>query len=140
MKQIATRFFAAAAVFALIGMIWGIQMSASHDHTLSPAHGHLNLIGFVAMSIFGAYYALTPRAAGSQIANFHFGLTVATVIVLTPGIVMAITGQGEILAQIGSALAVLSMALFGFIVLRHGVGHPPESNASDNIKRRQPAE
>ena len=47
MRSIPTWFFATGAVFALAGMVWGIQMSASHDHTLSPAHGHLNLIGFV---------------------------------------------------------------------------------------------
>lgn len=122
MKHIPTLFFAAAAIFALIGMVWGIQMSASHDHTLSPAHGHLNLIGFVTMSIFGTYYALTPTAAASLLARAHFGLTVATVLVLIPGIVMAITELGESLAQIGSVLAVLSMGLFVVSVFRHGVG------------------
>ena len=70
MKSIPTAFFATGAVFALIGMAWGIQMSATHDHTLSPAHGHLNLIGFVAMSVFGAFYALSPGAAGSGLANY----------------------------------------------------------------------
>lgn len=115
-------FFATAAIFALCGMIWGIQMSASHDHTLSPAHGHLNLIGFVSMSIFGAYYALTPQAAESRLAAVHFGLTFLTVVVLTPGIAVAIADGKEILAQIGSFLAVISMALFVFVILRHGVG------------------
>lgn len=115
-------FFATAAIFALCGMIWGIQMSASHDHTLSPAHGHLNLIGFVSMSIFGAYYALTPQAAESRLAAVHFGLTFMTVVVLTPGIAMAIADGGETLAQIGSVLAVITMALFVFVILRHGVG------------------
>jgi hypothetical protein len=122
MTSTAKRFFATGAVFALVGMIWGIQMSATHDHSLSPAHGHLNLIGFVAMSVFGTYYALTPRAAAARLATVHYVLTVATVLVLTPGIALAITGNGEVLAQIGSVLAVLSMALFAFVVLRNGVG------------------
>ena len=140
MKHIATRFFAAAAVFALIGMIWGIQMSASHDHTLSPAHGHLNLIGFVAMSIFGTYYAVTPQAAAGRLANIHFIVTVATVLVLTPGIVLAITERGEVVAQVGSILAVLSMALFAIVVFRHGAGRISDDQASDNAPLRQPAE
>ena len=133
MKSIPTMFFATGAFFALCGMVWGIQMSASHDHTLSPAHGHLNLIGFVAMSIFGGYYALTPRAAGSTLAVLHYALTTATVVILTPGIAFAILGQGEILAQIGSLLGVLSMALFGFVVVRHGVG-------AEGVARAMPAE
>ncbi|OSQ52564.1 hypothetical protein [Marivita geojedonensis] len=122
MKSIPTAFFATGAVFALIGMAWGIQMSATHDHTLSPAHGHLNLIGFVAMSVFGAFYALSPGAAGSGLAKVHYGLTLLAVVVMVPGIAFAITEQGEALAKAGSLLALLSMALFCFIVLRNGVG------------------
>ncbi len=122
MKNTATVFFATGAVFALVGMVWGIQMSATHDHTLSPAHGHLNLIGFVAMSVFGTFYALSPRAAESRLALLHYALTVATVLVLVPGIVLAITETSEALAKAGSVLAVASMALFAFVVIRHGVG------------------
>ncbi|MBD3662587.1 hypothetical protein [Sulfitobacter aestuariivivens] len=122
MKEIPTRFLALAAVAALFGMIWGIQMSASHDYTLSPAHGHLNLIGFVTMSIFGTYYALTPRAADRPLAKLHFWIATAAVVLLAPGIVIAITDRGELLAQIGSLLAILSMALFAFTIVRYGVG------------------
>ncbi len=123
MRILPTLFFATAAIFALCGMIWGIQMSASHDHTLSPAHGHLNLIGFVAMSVFGTYYALSPGAQATRLAVLHYVLTTATVLVLIPGIVLAITDRGETIAQIGSFLAVLSMALFVLVVLRHRVGN-----------------
>lgn len=122
MKQIPTLFFGGSAIFALIGMAWGIQMSASHDHTLAPAHGHLNLIGFVAMAVFGTYYALSPKAAASRLARIHLGLTIATVLVLTPGIAMAISGGIEAIAQVGSVLAILSMAMFAVNVFRFGVG------------------
>ncbi len=140
MRNAPKMFFAAAALFALCGMIWGIQMSATHDHSLSPAHGHLNLIGFVMMSVFGTYYALTPHAGRSRTAGFHFVLNTATVLVLTPGIALAISGQTELLAQIGSVLAVLSMALFGFAVLRYGVGHASNAAGSDRRMTSQPAE
>lgn len=121
-NRIATRFYATAAIFALVGMAWGIQMSATQDHTLSPAHGHLNLIGFVVMAVFGTYYALSANAATSKLASIHYFLTLAAVVVLVPGIVMAITGSGEVLAKIGSVLALAAMALFAFVVLRNGVG------------------
>lgn len=122
-------FFATGAVFALLGMAWGIQMSATQDHTLSPAHGHLNLVGFVAMSVFGAYYALTPAAARSGIARAHFGVSLLAVIVMVPGIALAIAEQGEALAKGGSVLALLSMAMFAYVVLRHGVGPATEAAA-----------
>lgn len=125
MKHAATRFFITGAIFALLGMVWGIQMSATHDHTLSPAHGHLNLIGFVAMAVFGTFYALSPTAAASRLAGIHYLLTVASVLVLIPGIALAISGSGETLAKIGSVLALASMTLFTFVVYRHGVSTPP---------------
>ena len=125
-------FFAAATFFALCGMIWGIQMSATHDHTLSPAHGHLNLIGFVMMAIFGAYYAITPKAGHSRTATIHFILNIVTVLVMTPGIVLAIQGQTEVLAKVGSILAVLSILLFGFAVLKYGAGGAVADPSADN--------
>ena len=140
MKRLPTLFFATATIFALLGMIWGIQMSASHDHTLSPAHGHLNLIGFVAMSIFGTYYAITPGAGESRLATVHYGLTTVTVLVLVPGIALAISGQGEVLAQVGSLLAVLTMALFAFVVVRHGVSGTATRQGHGPGGGRQPAE
>ncbi len=140
MKNAPKMFFAAAALFAICGMVWGIQMSATHDHSLSPAHGHLNLIGFVVMSIFGTYYALTPDAGRSRIAAIHFTLNTATVLVLTPGIALAISGRTETLAQIGSVLAVLSMAMFGFVVLRYGVGDASKYTGSGSSISSQPAE
>ncbi|WP_424927590.1 hypothetical protein [Amaricoccus tamworthensis] len=122
LKSIPTRFFATSAVFALIGMIWGIQMSISHNHTLSPAHAHLNLIGFVIMAVYGVYYALTPAAGASRAAGIHYWLTFAAVVVMTPGIALAITENGEAPAAIGSILALISMGMFLRVILRHGVG------------------
>lgn len=127
MHGIAYKFIATAAVAALIGMAWGIQMAATGDHTLSPAHGHLNLIGFVTMGLFGIYYHLVPDAAETRLARVHFWLTLAAVIILVPGIALAITGTTEAVAPIGSILAIASMAIFAFVVvLRHGhkaLGH-----------------
>ncbi len=122
MKSVATLFFATGALFALMGMVWGIQMSASGDHSLSPAHGHLNLVGFVTMAVIGIYYALTPAAAKSKIAMPHYFLMLASVVLLVPGIVMAMTGNGEVLAKIGSVLAVLSMLAFLAMILKFGFG------------------
>ena len=122
MTRIPSLFFATGAILALIGMAWGIQMSATQDHTLSPAHGHLNLIGFVAMSVFGTFYALCPLAAAARLALVHYALSLASVVVLVPGIVLAITGTTEALAKAGSVLAILSMAVFAYTALRNGVG------------------
>jgi FtsH-binding integral membrane protein len=140
MTNIPKLFFLTGALLVLGGMLWGIQMSATQDHTLAPAHAHLNLIGFVVMTIYGIYYALTPHAAAARLATIHFLLTVAAVVIMVPGIVMAISGTGETLAKIGSVLAVLSMALFAFTIARKGVGISEIDSATPAGQRIQPAE
>ncbi len=121
LRSVPTLFFLIGALFALAGMLWGIRMSAAHNHALAPAHGHLNLVGFVSMSIFGTYYALSPAAAQSVLARVHLGLAILAVLVLIPGIVLAIRSNSEAVAKAGSALALLSMALFAVVILRHGI-------------------
>lgn len=138
MRNLPTMFFATGAVFVLIGMMWGIEMSITEDHSLAPAHAHLNLIGFVVMSLFGTFYALSPKAGESRLALLHYGLTTLAVIVMVPGIVLAISGQSLILAKVGSILALLSMSLFLFMVLRHGVGHPPQIEGEKLTTRPHP--
>ncbi len=140
MKNIANTFFLTAVLSALIGMAWGIQMSATHDHSLSPAHGHLNLLGFVAMAVYGAFYAVSPEAGRSRLARLHFGLATISVVVLVLGIVSAISGSGETLAKAGSVLSVLSMGWFGFIVLKFGVGTGESAGATATYAPTQAAE
>lgn len=119
MKGIAYWFMVLAALNVLVGMVWGIQMSISHDHTLSPAHGHLNLIGFVAFAIFAVYYHVVPAAAASWLAFVHLSLSVVGLVVLVPGIALAILEVTEGIAALGSILSLLALVLFAVIVLRH---------------------
>ncbi|MDG1069752.1 MAG: hypothetical protein P8P40_15465 [Sulfitobacter sp.] len=58
----------------------------------------------------------------------------AAVLVLTQGIVLAITEEGETLFKLGYVLAVLSMTFIAFVVLRHGVG------ATDAVRADSDAE
>ncbi len=118
MNKVAKGFFAIGTLFVLLGMLWGIQMSATGDHAMAPAHAHLNLVGFVLMGVFGAFYALAPSAAAGRLGMAHLALHSAAVVVLVPGIVMALTGSGETAAKIGSVLAVLSVALFLYQIIR----------------------
>ena len=119
MKQIAFAFFALGAISVTLGMVWGIQMSATHDHTLSPAHAHLNLVGWVTFAIFGIYYHLVPDAAQSSLAKIHLALAVLGLVALVPGIVLAINETTEILAVVGSFLTLAAMLVFLWTVFRN---------------------
>ncbi|OBY25802.1 hypothetical protein [Leisingera sp. JC1] len=118
MNGIARPFMLIAVVCALGGMVWGIQMSASQDHLLSPAHGHLNLLGWVSCSIYAFYYHLVPGAGEGTLPRLHLAATVLSLALLVPGIPLAILEQTEVLAKAGSLAALASMLLFGFVVLR----------------------
>ncbi len=122
MRGIGFWFFAVAVVCITIGMAWGIQMSASADHSLSGAHAHLNLVGWVTMAMFGVYYTLTPQAADAVLARVHFAVALAGVVLMVPGIVMAIREAGEAVVIAGSMLTMASMAIFLVTVFRHGLG------------------
>ncbi len=131
MTGISKTFMALAVISALVGMGWGIAMSASGDHGLAPAHAHLNLLGWVGFAIFAVYYHLVPRAAESRLARLHLVLAVAGLVTLVPGIVLAIEGNGEVLAKLGSLLSLGAMLTFLAVVLRparaargHEAPHP----------------
>lgn len=117
MQGTAFRFFATAVVFVIIGMAWGIHMSATGNHLYAPAHAHLNLLGWVTMALFGVYYHLVPSAGASRLALIHYGVATLGVLLITPGIVMALDGTGEGLAKAGSVLTILSMLIFLWVVI-----------------------
>lgn len=116
MKGIAFWFFLVAVLSVTIGMAWGIQMSASGDHMLAGAHAHLNLVGWASLGLFGLYYHMVPAAAERPLARIHFIVAVAGVVAMVPGIALAITERGELLAIIGSLLTFASMLIFLYTV------------------------
>jgi len=112
-------FVATGSVFVTLGMVGGIAMAISGDHTLAPAHAHLNLVGWVTMALFGIYYHLVPVAGATALAKAHFAIAAAGVLAMVPGIILAVLGRGEALVAIGSILTLLSMLIFVFTVLRY---------------------
>lgn len=118
MRGLALWFLVSAVIYVLAGMSFGIWMAANQDFNLAPVHGHLNLIGWVTMALFAMYYHLVPQAAETTLARIHFGVTTLAIWIMVPGIGMAIMGQGEALAKIGSVLGILSMLIFLTIVIR----------------------
>lgn len=118
MKGLSFAFLLIGTVSVIVGMAWGIQMSASGDHTLAPAHAHLNLLGWVSMAIFAVYYHLVPGAARGWLPKLHFALAVLGLLILVPGIALAIEDRGDVLAKAGSTLSLAAMLAFLAVLLR----------------------
>lgn len=118
MNALARICWISSPVYLLVGMVFGIWMSATQDHTLAPAHAHLNLIGGVLLALFGTFYMLVPGAANGMLAKIQVGVTHVAVWLMFPGIFMAIQQKGETLAKLGSVASIIAILLFVVIVAR----------------------
>jgi heme/copper-type cytochrome/quinol oxidase subunit 1 len=118
MRGLAFYCLLSAAIYALVGMGLGIFMAASHDHTMSTVHAHLNLLGWVSMALFGLYYHAVPQAV-NRLAIAHATIATIGLWLLIPGIAMVYLGMNEGVAIAGSLVTISAMALFALIVVRN---------------------
>jgi hypothetical protein len=112
--------FPAAILMVIAGMIWGIIMAVSRDHSAMPAHAHLNLLGWVSLFLFGVFYHLHPATDRSRAALIQVVVWIIGTVILTIGVALVHTGHdiGDPIAAIGSLITLADMLLFGWLVLR----------------------
>ena len=112
--------FQAAAVLVVAGMIWGIMMAASGNHTAMPAHAHLNLLGWVCLFLFGIFYHLHPAIDRSRAAFVQVSIWIVATVVLSIGVGLVHTGHdvGDPIAAVSSIVILADMLLFGWLVFR----------------------
>ncbi len=128
--------YPAAVLLVLVGMVWGIQMAMSQDHSAMPAHAHLNLLGWVSLFLFGIFYQSHPAIDRSGLARAQVYVWILGTVVLTVGVVLVHTDHpvGDPIAAVGSLIVLLGMLLFGWLVLK---GRSDEQTAG---RRLTPAE
>ena len=121
MPRVSLTFFVTAALCGLAGMVWGSYMGATGDHTLFPAHAHLNLLGWVGLSIMGGFYAIAPRKPG-RLAWINFGLSAGGAVIMAPMLGWLLSGHE---AQLGpfmpipEGLSILGLVAFLVSILRN---------------------
>jgi hypothetical protein len=109
-----------APLLLLVGMGFGIFMAASQDHTLMPAHAHLNLLGFVATLLMGLVYRIDPVVDASALAKLQIWVWLAAGLLMFVSLSFLLYGneQAEIGAQVASSVGILAAAVFAFNVFR----------------------
>jgi hypothetical protein len=112
--------FPVAVLMVVAGMIWGIIMAVSHDHSAMPAHAHLNLLGWVSLFLFGLFYHLHPAIDRSRAALVQVAVWIVGTVILTFGVGLLHTGHdiGQPFAAGGSFIVLASMLQFGWLVVR----------------------
>jgi hypothetical protein len=121
MPRVSAAFFAVGVLCVLMGMLWGIHMAIAKDFALMPAHAHLNLVGWVTMSLFGTFYALTANTMSPRLAWANFVISGLGVVVMIPSLaIMLSTGNEKVepFVAIGSVLTVIGLLVFGVSVVR----------------------
>jgi hypothetical protein len=107
-------------LFVLAGMLWGLQMAISDDHSAFPAHAHLNLLGFVALFLFGIFYRLNPMIEANRLALPHVWIWIVSTVVMAIGVGLAHTGHpaGDPIAAVGSLAIFVDAILFTWLVFQ----------------------
>src|ERR1700704_5862190 len=112
--------FRAAVLMVIAGMIWGIAMGISQDHSTLPAHAHLNLLGWVSLFLFGIYNHLHPAVDLNRLATVQVWVWIAGTIILTIGVGLVHSGHeiGDPIAAVSSLIELADTLLFGWLVFR----------------------
>ena len=79
MKNIERWWVLTGLVFLLVGMGLGLKMSMAKDYSMHGLHAHLNLLGFVLMTLFGLCYRQWPNMQEGVLATVHYWLHTVTV-------------------------------------------------------------
>jgi len=114
-------FLRIAVLYIIVGVALGIYMGASGDHSMHPVHAHLNLLGWVAMSLFGLFYRVVPAAAESTLAKVHFWIYVPAHFLQMVLLAMIYRGHGAVEQALGicSILVGVAFVCFAIVVWRH---------------------
>jgi hypothetical protein len=118
MPRVSKAFFTVAVLCGLAGMAWGMHMGKSGDHSMLPAHAHLNLLGWVGLAIMGGFYALPGTLKGGWLPWANLALSAYGAISMAVLLPKVLTGKlpGAVMVTTEIPI-VLGMLLFLVAVL-----------------------
>jgi hypothetical protein len=108
LPRVSLAFFMFAALCGVTGMGWGIYMGIAQDHSSFPAHAHLNLLGWVTMSLMGGFYALAKERISGPMPWVNLWLSAAGVALMIPSLTAKIAGVHERWVELGIALGAFA--------------------------------
>lgn len=117
------RYLVFALCYAVLGMVLGIYMAASHNHAEFITHAHILLVGFVVSFIYGTIHKLWLVAPGRGIANLQFVLHQVAAITMTGGLFLMFANWVpaptlEPILAASSIAVLIGMLLMIYMVIR----------------------
>lgn len=119
MPRLSLAFFTVAALCGLGGMSFGAWMGAHQDFTLSPAHAHLNLVGWATLALMGTFYGLA--GGGGRLGWLNFVVSTVGAAIMIPCLFIMLAGNPAMEKGViaGSSIVILGMLTFVIAVLSH---------------------
>jgi FtsH-binding integral membrane protein len=121
MPHVSATFFAFGTLCVLAGMLWGMEMGATENFAVAPAHAHLNLLCWVTMALYGTFYALTSKTMSPGLAWVNFLFSAAGGLVLIPTLAIYLAKGDKVMIPFmiaSEVLTVLGLVVFAISVLR----------------------
>jgi len=116
MGNLSNWYFRTAMCWILVGVTFGIVMGATQNFTMTPVHAHINLLGWVTMSIFAFFYRLWPAAAATRLARIQFWTFVPAHFVQMILLFILLRGNTGIEPVLGLASIAVGVAFIMFFV------------------------
>ncbi|MCA1055458.1 cbb3-type cytochrome c oxidase subunit I [Rossellomorea aquimaris] len=108
-----------SVIYFMIGVLFGLFMSMTHDYSFTPVHVHINLLGWTALTLAGLIYHSFPATSTTKLAKAHFWLHNIGLPLMMIGLFILILGNEGIIPVIavGGVLTTLGVLLFGYNIL-----------------------
>jgi hypothetical protein len=122
-------FFAAAALYGMIGLGWGLTMAITENHATYSAHAHLNLLGWITLALMGTFYALLGQAVPPWVKIVNFTLSNVGVVCMISGLYLYLGQAGpksiySPLLAVGGLSVVGGFLVFGLTVVSTALRRP----------------
>ena len=118
MPRVSAAFFLSGALFLLAGVLLGGHMGKTNDYALLTVHTHLNLVGWVTMALFGAFYAVRSPPKPHFWPWIHFAITAGGAVLFLAGVTMSRleAPEANYLAPLLAGEALLFISILAFTV------------------------
>lgn len=111
--------------FALLGLVLGIYMAASHNHGQLVTHAHIMLVGFVVSVVYGVCHRLWIAGAMPGLAKVQYYLHLGGTVVMSLGLFLLYGRFVRVdlldpLLAISSVAILAAMGIMKYLFIRFG--------------------
>lgn len=114
MSSLSRRWIYVAIVYFCLAVGLGVFMGLSGDHRLMAVHAHMNLLGWVTLTLVGVIYHYFPKAAASRLASVQFWLHNLFLPVMMVALALVLTGTPQAGPVLGGTAVVMLLAVLLF--------------------------